>query len=145
MSAQSKLDKVAEMRGKALGATPARERLALLFDADSFVELDGFVTVDGGPSGVVCGYGAVAGSPVYAFAQDSTENGGAVGYAHAAKILKIYDLALKTGAPVVGIYDSHGARVLEGAGRLPSSPTKKGGKVRPPRRGANRKLRKILR
>jgi acetyl-CoA carboxylase carboxyltransferase component len=55
---------------------------------------------------------------VYAFAQDSTENGGAVGKAHAAKILKVYDLALKTGAPVVGIYDSHGARVLEGAGAL---------------------------
>lgn len=118
MSAQSKLDKVIEARAKAMADTPARKRLALLFDAGSFVELDGFVTVDGGPAGVVCGYGAVAGSPVYAFAQDSTENGGAVGKAHAAKIAKVYDLALKTGAPVVGIYDSHGARVVEGAGAL---------------------------
>lgn len=118
MSAQSKLDKVADARAKALADTPARQRLAQLFDADSFVEIDGFVTVDGSPAGVVCGYGAVAGSPVYAFAQDSTENGGAVGKAHAAKICKIYDLALKTGAPVIGIYDSHGARISEGAAAL---------------------------
>ncbi|MDL2232725.1 carboxyl transferase [Ruminococcaceae bacterium OttesenSCG-928-L11] len=118
MSAQSMLDKVADARAKALASTPARQRLATLFDADSFVELDGFVTVDGAPSGVVCGYGAVGGSPVYAFAQDSTENGGAVGEAHAAKIGKMYDLALKTGAPVVGIYDSRGARISEGAAAL---------------------------
>jgi acetyl-CoA carboxylase carboxyltransferase component len=118
MSAQSKLEWVLDARAKALASTPARKRLATLFDADTFVELDAFVKADGGPSGVVCGYGAVAGSPAYAFAQDSTENGGAVGEAHAAKVGKIYDLALKTGAPVIGIYDSNGAKVSEGAAAL---------------------------
>jgi len=98
--------------------TLARQRIALLCDPDSFVELDGFAAVDGEPSGVVCGYGAVMGSPVYVFAQDSTQNGGAVGRIHAAKIAKVYDLALKTGAPVVGIYDSNGARISEGVGAL---------------------------
>ena len=118
MSAQGKVERALDAREKALASTPARERLALLFDADTFVEIGGFATVDGAPAGVVCGYGAVAGSPVYAFAQDSTENAGAVGQAHAAKIEKMYDWALKTGAPVIGIYDSHGARVSEGAGAM---------------------------
>jgi len=118
MSAQSKLEKFQSARQQLMGDTPARKRMALLFDPDSFVELDGFATVDGAPSGVVCGYGAVQGSPVYAFAQDSTENGGAVGAVHATKITKLYDLALKTGAPVVGIYDSNGAHVSEGVDAL---------------------------
>ena len=118
MSAQGKVEKALAAKAKALAPTPARERLALLFDVNTFVEIGGFATADGTPAGVVCGYGAVAGSPVYAFAQDSTENGGAVGKAHAAKIEKMYDWALKTGAPVIGIYDSQGARVAEGAGAL---------------------------
>ena len=94
--------------------SPARERLAMLFDPDSFVELDGFVTTSDQPAGVVCGYGADMGSPACAFAQD----GSGFGKAQAAKIAKLYDLALKTGIPVVGIYDSAGARVAEGAGVL---------------------------
>ncbi|MDR2932471.1 MAG: carboxyl transferase [Oscillospiraceae bacterium] len=114
----SNLDRIADARAKAFADTPARSRLAMLFDPDTFVEVDGFVAVDGAPSGVVCGFGAVKGSPAYAFAQDASENGGAVGRAHAAKIRKIFDLALKTGAPVVGIYDSMGARISEGAGAL---------------------------
>lgn len=118
MSALSKMDKITSARTKAFQDTPARKRLALLFDTDSFVEINGFSTVDGAPCGVVCGYGSVMGTPVYAFAQDSSEGGGAVGAAHAAKIQKVYDTALKTGVPVVGIYDSNGARVAEGAGAL---------------------------
>lgn len=118
MSVESKMDKVAGARAKIGADTPARRRLSLLFDPDSFVELDGFVTCGAEPPGVICGYGAVMGSPAYAFVQDSSQGGGAVGAAHAAKIKKVYDLALKTGVPVVGIYDSYGARVAEGAGAL---------------------------
>lgn len=114
MSVQSKLEKFGAMRQQAFQENPARRRLALLFDQDTFVEIDGFVAADSAGSGVVCGYGAVQGSPVCAFAQD----GGGVGVAQAAKIQKLYDLALKTGVPVVGIYDSHGARVGEGAASL---------------------------
>ena len=113
-----KIDRLTEARSQAFKETAARKRLAMLFDSDSFVEIDGFATVDGAPSGVVCGYGAVMGSPAYAFAQDASEGGGAIGAVHAAKIKKIYDMALKTGAPVVGLYDSHGARITEGAGAL---------------------------
>jgi acetyl-CoA carboxylase carboxyltransferase component len=105
-------------REQAFAKTAARERLNQLFDPDTFVELGGFAQADGAPSGVVCGYGAVSGGPVYAFAQDSAENGGAVGKTHAAKIKKLYDMALKTGAPVIGIYDSKGVKVSEGAGSL---------------------------
>ena len=118
MSAQSKLEKWKSARQKAMGDTPARQRIAFLCDPDSFVELDGLAAVDGEPAGVVCGYGAVMGSPAYIFAQDSTEGGGAVGKVHAAKIAKVYDLALKTGAPVIGVYDSNGARVSEGVQSL---------------------------
>ena len=110
----SKLDKIADARAKVFVDTPARSRLEKLFDDGSFVEIDGFVTAGGKPSGVVCGYGSVNGGPVYAFAQD----GGAVGKAHAGKICKIFDLALKTGVPVIGMYDSAGALVMEGAEAL---------------------------
>ena len=101
--------------GEAYGRpTPARERLGMLFDQDSFVEIDRFSSVEGQPCGVVCGYGAVNGSPACAFAQE----GGGFGRAQADKIAKLYDLALKTGVPVVGIYDSNGARVSEGVAAL---------------------------
>ena len=94
--------------------TPARERLGMLFDAGTFVELDRFSAVEEEPCGVVCGYGAVNGSLVCAFAQE----GGGMGRTQAAKIAKLYDLALKTGVPVVGVYDSAGARVSEGVAAL---------------------------
>lgn len=113
MSVQGKIQRVTEARQSAMPATAARARVAALLDADSFVELDGLVA-----AGVVCGYGAVMGSPVAVFAQDSTQQLGAVGKAHAAKIGKVYDLALKTGIPVIGIYDSRGARLDEGVGAL---------------------------
>lgn len=114
----SKLDKFAGAREAAFAETPARSRLAMLFDPGTFVEIGGFAKADGQPLGAVCGYGSVNGSPVYAFAQDQSENGGAVGAAQAAKIGKIFDLALKTGAPVIGVYDSNGALISEGTGAL---------------------------
>ncbi|NLD73413.1 MAG: methylmalonyl-CoA carboxyltransferase [Chloroflexi bacterium] len=106
------------------GKKTARERLALLLDEGSFQEIDQLVThhaTDFGMAGrdlpgdgVVTGYGTIAGRLVYVFAQDFTVLGGSLGQAHAAKIRKVQDLALKTGAPLIGINDSGGARVQEG-------------------------------
>lgn len=118
MSVQGKIQRVTDARQSALSDTPARRRIGHLLDSGSFVEIDGLVKAGGAPAGVVCGYGAVMGTPVAVFAQDSTEQSGAVGAIHASKIAKIYDMALKTGIPVVGIYDSCGARLEEGVGAL---------------------------
>ncbi len=112
----SALDKLAAAREKFLKDTAARKRISLLLDEDSFVELDGFAAVEDEPAGVICGFGAVMGSPVAVFSQDVSANGGAIGAVTAAKIRKVYETASKTGVPVVGVYDSHGARVAEGAG-----------------------------
>ncbi len=119
-------ERVAEQHRK--GKLTARERLALLFDPGSFVELDMFVehrAVDFGMSerrapgdGVVTGYGTVDGRPVYAFAQDFTVIGGTLGEMHAAKICKVMDLAVRTGCPIIGINDSGGARIQEGIDAL---------------------------
>ena len=95
---------------KAAGKLTARERIARLLDEASFVELETFAEA----SGVVTGYGMVEGNPVYVYAQDFTVKGGSVGAAHARKVLKVMDLAEKTGAPVVGILDTAGARLDEG-------------------------------
>ncbi|HEX8170677.1 MAG TPA: acyl-CoA carboxylase subunit beta [Thermoanaerobaculia bacterium] len=106
------------------GKLVARERIALLFDPGSFQELDQLVvhrSQDFGMDkqripgdGVVTGYGTVQGRLVYAFAQDFTVFGGSLSETHAAKIVKIMDLAVKNGAPVVGLNDSGGARIQEG-------------------------------
>jgi propionyl-CoA carboxylase beta chain len=106
------------------GKLTARERIALLFDPGSFQELDQLVvhrSNDFGMDkqriagdGVVTGYGMVNGRLVYAFAQDFTVFGGSLSETHAAKIVKIMDLAVKNGAPVVGLNDSGGARIQEG-------------------------------
>src|SRR5918993_2238350 len=111
-------------RQHAEGKLTARERVALLFDPGSFQELDQLVThrsTDFGldkqrvpGDGVVTGYGTVQGRLVYAFAQDFTVFGGSLSETHAAKIVKIMDLAMKNGAPVVGLNDSGGARIQEG-------------------------------
>ena len=95
---------------KNAGKLLARERVAQLMDAASFVELD----VLNADAGVVTGYGLVDGSPVYVYAQDFTVKGGSVGMAHARKVLKVMDLAEKTGAPLVAILDTAGARLDEG-------------------------------
>ncbi len=106
------------------GKLIARERIALLFDPGSFQELDQLVvhrSTDFGMEkqrvpgdGVVTGYGTVQGRLVYAFAQDFTVFGGSLSETHAAKIVKIMDLAMKNGAPIIGLNDSGGARIQEG-------------------------------
>lgn len=95
---------------KKAGKLLARERIVQLLDAASFVELD----VLNADAGVVTGYGLVNGSPVYVYAQDFTVKGGSVGVAHARKVVKVMELAEKTGAPVIGIFDTAGARLDEG-------------------------------
>jgi propionyl-CoA carboxylase beta subunit len=106
------------------GKLTARERIDLLFDAGSFQEVDKLVThrcrdfgmeeqiIPG--DGVVAGHGRVEGRPVCAFAQDFSVFGGSLSETNAAKIIKVMDLALKLGAPVVGLNDSGGARIQEG-------------------------------
>ncbi len=111
-------------RQRDAGKLTARERIDLLFDPGTFEELDKFVThrcTDFGMAdqivpgdGVVCGFGRVAGRVTYAFAQDFTVFGGSLSETNAAKIVKIMDLAVKMGAPVVGLNDSGGARIQEG-------------------------------
>ena len=110
------------------GKLTARERISLLFDEGTFVELDAFVKhrcvnfgldkEDTPGEGVVTGYGYVDGRLVYAYAQDFTVVGGSLGEMHANKICKVQDLALKMGAPIVGINDSGGARIQEGVDAL---------------------------
>ena len=89
----------------------ARERLSLLFDDGIYSEINSMVKEKDDLTGVVSAYGYVNGNAVYAFSQDKTVNGGAVGNAQAAKIAKLYELAAKTGTPIVGIHDSDGAFV----------------------------------
>jgi propionyl-CoA carboxylase beta chain len=136
---QDKLRRLEELRRKAelgggeerleaqhaRGKLSARERLDLLLDEGSFVELDRFVTgresgtgFGNGDSflgdGVVTGYGTIHGRLVFVFSQDFTVYGGSLSEAHAAKIVKVQDLALKNGAPLIGLNDSGGARIQEG-------------------------------
>ena len=100
------------------GKWTARERLNYLFDPDTFVEhrstYFGLDKKKFPSDGVVCGYGKVYGRTVYAYAQDFTVQGGSLGEAHADKICKVLENALKVGAPVVGMNDSGGARIQEG-------------------------------
>ncbi len=98
----------------------ARDRLARLFDGGEFTELDAFAKVSGNLSGVITAYGYVDSNPIYAFAQDSTVNDGALTRVQADKISKIYDMAAKTGLPVVGIYDSFGADLNDGISAMTS-------------------------
>lgn len=92
----------------------ARKRLSSLFDEDSFRELDKFVSADGEICSVAAGYGTVMGACAYAFAQDVSVKGGAVSTVTARKIRRIYELAAKNGAPVIGIFDSKGGDIGEG-------------------------------
>ena len=110
------------------GKLTARERIALLLDEGSFVELDRFVShrcTNFGQDkkelpgeGVTTGYGTVDGRLVYVFAQDFTVEGGSLGEMHANKIVKVQRLALKMGAPCVGLNDSGGARIQEAVDAL---------------------------
>src|SRR5262249_15184752 len=112
----------------AKGKLTARERVALLLDEGSFEEIDPFVrhgSRDFGleaqrfpGDGVITGHGTVDGRPVFVFSQDFTVLGGSLSEANAGKIVKVMDLALKVGAPVVGLNDSGGARIQEGVASL---------------------------
>lgn len=138
MGTKEKLEELKKLREKAKegggeerikkqhekGKLTARERLDILLDPDSFVEFDRFVThrctdfdMDKkkilGDS-IVSGYGEIHGRPLFVFSQDFTVFGGTLSYAHAEKMCKIMDLALKMGVPVVGLNDSGGARIQEG-------------------------------
>ncbi|MFN7133658.1 MAG: carboxyl transferase domain-containing protein, partial [Myxococcales bacterium] len=110
------------------GKLTARERIDLLLDPGSFTEVDKFVThrcTDFGMQskkipgdGVVTGYGTVEGRQVFVFAQDFTVFGGSLSGAYAQKICKIMDMAMRVGAPVIGLNDSGGARIQEGVESL---------------------------
>lgn len=91
--------------------SPAAKRLEILFDDGLYTEINSMAKEKDSIAGVISAYGYVNGSPVYAFSQDKSVNGGAVGSVHAAKIAKLYSLAAKTGIPVIGIHDSNGAFV----------------------------------
>jgi acetyl-CoA carboxylase carboxyltransferase component len=111
------------------GKLTARERISLLFDSGTFEEIDAFVTPANQPvefgkvdrtygDGVIVGHGKVNGRLVFAFAQDFTVMGGSLGYVHAKKIVKIQEMALKMGTPIIGMMDSGGARIQEGVASL---------------------------
>lgn len=97
-----------------IASTSAYKTITEFFDAESFCEIDAFAKSGEGFAEVVAGFGTVEGMPVYAFAQNSDICGGAMSKAQTAKLKKVYDLALKTGAPVVGFYDSVGGRLAQG-------------------------------
>src|SRR5256885_12175800 len=138
ITTQSRIDRLAEMnraaelgggkerldKQKADGKLTARERISLLLDKDTFEEVDKFLMhrcLDFGMQdqqypgdGVVAGYGRIDGRLVYVFAQDFTIFGGSLSETNAQKICKIMDLAMKMGAPVIGLNDSGGAKIQEG-------------------------------
>lgn len=113
---QGDAERIAKQR--AAGKLTARERVAKLLDAGSFVETDALVSRNGDYAGVVTGSGTVQDRPVYVFAQDFTVHGGAMGQMQAQKIVKVLDLAQKTGAPVIALCDSAGVRIDEGAAAM---------------------------
>lgn len=110
------------------GKLTARERLALLLDPDSFNELEPFVTHQGDDlgmigerylgDGVVTGYGRIDGRTVYVYAQDFTVLGGTMSQMQSHKVCRVMDLAVREGAPVIGLIDSGGARIQEGVRSL---------------------------
>ncbi len=138
MSTDPKVEKLSDLREQALlgggqqrideqhakGKLTARERVNLLLDEGSFRELDMFVTHRSTGFGlekkrflsdsVVTGWGTIDGRLVYVFSQDFTVFGGSLGEVHAEKVCKVMDLAIKNGAPVIGLNDSGGARIQEG-------------------------------
>src|SRR6476620_6157898 len=111
-----------------VGKLTARERIDVLLDEGSFEEFGMFVehrATDFGMAdnrisgdGVVTGWGTVNGRPIFVFAKDFTVFGGSLSEAHAEKIMKLQDMALKNGAPIVGLYDAGGARIQEGVAAL---------------------------
>lgn len=111
------------------GKLTARERIELLFDKDTFDEIDAFTRTAPADSnfgkvvtafgdGVIIGHGKIKGRTAFVYSQDFNVMGGSLGSVHAAKIAKIQDMALKMGAPIIGIIDSGGARIQEGVSSL---------------------------
>jgi len=111
------------------GKLTAHERIDLLFDSGTFEEIDAFVTPAAQPldfgkvditygDGVIVGHGKVNGRLIFAYAQDFTVMGGSLGLVHSKKITKIQEMALKMGAPIIGMMDSGGARIQEGVASL---------------------------
>lgn len=115
----------------AAGKKTARERIAALLDQGSFVEIEkfvkrtfatpGFEAASQEGEGVVCGYGTIGDRAVFIYAQDYTVLSGSLSAAHAAKILKVMDMAAKNGVPVIGVLDSGGARISEGIAAIEST------------------------
>jgi len=111
------------------GKLTAHERISLLFDSGTFEEIDAFVTPASQPvefgkvdrtygDGVIVGHGKINGRLIFAYAQDFTIMGGSLGLVHSKKITKIQEMALKMGAPIIGMMDSGGARIQEGVASL---------------------------
>ena len=101
------------------GTTVGSKKIVALFDAGTFVEIGAYMQRDGGElTGVVCGYGAIDGKLVYAFSQDSDRKKGAFDALQAEKIAMLYGMAMKNGAPVVGMFDSAGAIICDGASAM---------------------------
>lgn len=113
MNPESKMKKLAEYIGKTEKNTPARDRLSTLFDDQTFVELNTFAGFGEETSGVITGYGYIGEDLVYAYSQDMTACDGAVTKVNANKIKKVYELASKTGCPIVALFDSNGAKLEE--------------------------------
>jgi acetyl-CoA carboxylase carboxyltransferase component len=113
------LDRIEQQHAR--GKHTARERLEMLLDPGSFQEIDAFAREDEGDTlgdSVVVGWGRVADRQVYVYSQEFTVSGGSVGAAHGRKICKVMDLALSSGAPIIGLNDSGGARIQEGVNAL---------------------------
>jgi len=122
MSMQQDLEKLTNRR------STARDRIDLLLDQQSFVEIGAYIkprqtdynmtTIEAPADGVVTGYGTIEGRLIYVFSQDLSVIGGSLGEMHAKKIVALYDLAIKTGAPIIGLLDSAGMRLQEGTDAL---------------------------
>jgi acetyl-CoA carboxylase carboxyltransferase component len=126
---KSQHDTKAEEKQHSKGKLTAWERIEILFDEDTFEEIDAYVTADKSDTGfgkvkmaygdgVIIGHGLIRGRLAFAYAQDFTVMGGSLGSVHAAKIMKIQDMAAKMGAPMIGLIDSGGARIQEGVASL---------------------------
>ncbi|MBA7529466.1 Propionyl-CoA carboxylase beta chain [subsurface metagenome] len=122
-------DVTAKSKQDAKGKLTAKERIGLLFDNDTFNEIDAYSktaftdsnfgkVVDAYGDGVIIGHGKITGRIAFVYSQDFSVMGGSLGSVHALKIAKIQDMALKMGAPIIGIIDSGGARIQEGVASL---------------------------
>lgn len=113
MNLVSDMNKLSQYVALTAKETKAKTRITTLFDADTFVELDSFTGASEEGSGVICGYGYIGEDLVYAYSQDVDANGGAVTEIQAKKIKRVYELAAKTGCPIISIFDSNGAKLTQ--------------------------------